>query len=188
MNKTFFKIGLGMLALASMVWPARSAVTGVKTLSGHVPLVVPQLAAVSRLAETNNLYLSIGLPLRNQEALTNLVRDLYNPASPNYKHYLTPDEFTAQFGPTTNDYQSVLDFAGANGLTVVRTHPNRMLVDVLAKVPDVERAFHVQMNTYHHPTEQRDFYAPNTEPTVDARLRVVTSARTFGMPTCLAVR
>ncbi len=173
MNKTFFKIGLGLLVLTSMVRPSYGAITGMKALSGHVPSVVSQLAPAGRLAATTNLYLTIGLPLRNQEILTNLIQDLYNPASPNYKHFLSPDEFTDQFGPTTNDYKAVLDFAATNGLTVVHTHHNRMLVDVQGKVSDVERAFHVQMNTYHHPKEARDFYAPNTEPTVDARVPVL---------------
>ena len=52
--------------------------------------------------------LAIGLPLRNQEALTNLLQQLYDPSSPNYRHYLTPEEFTAQFGPTEQDYQKVI--------------------------------------------------------------------------------
>jgi len=65
MNKTFFKMGLGMLALAGMVWPSRGAVTGDKTLHGHVPPVVAQLAATGELAATNELHLAIGLQLRN---------------------------------------------------------------------------------------------------------------------------
>ena len=65
--------------------------------------------------------LAIGLPLRNQAALTDLLQQIYDPASPNYQHYLTPEEFTAQFGPTEQDYQKVIDFAQANGLAVTRT-------------------------------------------------------------------
>jgi uncharacterized repeat protein (TIGR01451 family) len=184
MNKTFFKIGLGLLALAGMAWPSRGAVTGMKTLTGHVPAVVSQLAPVGRLSATNRLHLAIGLPLRNQEALTNLLRQLYDPSSPNYQHYLTPDEFTAQFGPTPGDYQAVLDFANTNGFTVEQTHANRMLVDVAAQASDVERAFHVKMMTYHHPKEARDFYAPNAEPTVSSDLPVlaVQGVNNYALP------
>ncbi len=173
MNKMFFKIGLGWLALASLTGPSRGAVTGLKTLSGHVPAVVSQLAPVGRLEATNHLRLAIGLPLRNREALTNLLRQIYDPASPSYRHYLTPEEFTQQFGPTPEDYQAVLDFANTNGLTVEHTHANRALVDVAGTSADVEQAFHVNMMTYHHPTEARDFYAPDTEPSVAASLPVL---------------
>jgi len=73
MNKTFFTIGLGWLAMAGLVWPASGADLGRKTLPGHVPAVVSQLSAVSRLAATNELHLAIGLPLRNQEAMKTLI-------------------------------------------------------------------------------------------------------------------
>jgi len=173
MNKTFLKIGFGMLALVGMVWPSSGAVAGTKTLPGHVPRVVPQLAASGRLSAATNLYLSIGLPLHNRDALALLLQQTYDPASTNYHHYLTPDEFTSRFGPTEQDYQAVLNFARTNVLTVAKTHGNRMLVDVLAKTPDVERAFNVHLMTYHHPTEARDFYAPDAEPSVDASLPIL---------------
>ena len=54
--------------------------------------------------------------------LTNLLADVYNPASPNFHHYLTPDQFTASFGPSQEDYQKVIDFAKSHGL-VVKANP-----------------------------------------------------------------
>jgi uncharacterized repeat protein (TIGR01451 family) len=147
-----------------------AADTGMKTLHGHVPAVVSRLQAKGLLPANTNLTLAIGLPLRNTDALTNLLRQLYDPSSTNYHRYLTPDEFTAQFGPTEQDYQKVIDFANANGLTVVRKHGNRVLLDVSGKVSDIEKAFHVTLRTYHHPTENRDFFAPDVEPSVDSSL------------------
>ena len=126
-------------------------------LHGHVPAVVSRLQATGQLQGATNLNLAIGLPLRNQAALDSLLQQLYDPASPNYRQFLTPDEFTAQFGPTEQDYQKVVDFAKASGLTVTRTHGNRLLVDVSGNVSDIEKAFHVTMRTYQHPTEARQF-------------------------------
>ena len=87
---------------------------------------------------------------------------------------MTPEEFTAQFGPTEKDYQAVMDFAKSNGLAVTATHPNRVVLDVEGAVADIERAFQVTLRTYRHPTEARDFFAPDTEPSVPANLSVVT--------------
>jgi len=173
MKKTFVKIGLGLLVLAGMAWPSRGDVTGMKTLPGHVPAAVAQLAQVNRLDTTNQMRLAIGLPLRNQEAAMTLLQQLYDRSSSNYRHYLTSDEFAAQFGPTVDDYRAVLEFAKTNGLIVEHTHPGRTLVDVVGSVSDVERAFHVNMVTYHHPTESRDFYAPDKEPAVRADLPIL---------------
>ncbi len=173
MRNRLFKIGAGLALLSAVSLSSAAPPAGMKFLTGHVPAIVSHLQAKGLLPATNHLYLAIGLPLRNQEALTNLLPQIYDPASPNYHHYLTPEQFTAQFGPTEEDYQKVIDFARANGLTVVGTHPNRLLVDVTGKSAAVEGAFHVTMRTYHHPTENRDFFAPDTDPTVDATLPIL---------------
>ena len=173
MSKKIFKMGFGLLAAVSLVLPAGAAVSGTKTLSGHVPSVVSHLTAKGHLAATNQLTLAIGLPLRNTEALTNLLEQIYDPASTNYHRYLTPDQFTAQFGPTAQDYQAAIDFAKVHGLAVTGTHPNRMLLKVSGRAADVENTFGVTLRTYHHPTENRDFYAADTEPVLAAALPIV---------------
>jgi len=67
--------------------PAQTA--GRKAMAGHVPAAVARLQSVGALPGTTNLQLAIGLPLRNTATLTNLLRELYDPASANYHHYLT---------------------------------------------------------------------------------------------------
>ncbi len=173
-----------MALLSAALFPAAAAPPGMVSLRGHVPAAVSRLQAQGQLAATNQLYLAIGLPLRNREALTNLLRQIYDPASPNYRHYLTPEEFTAQFGPTEQDYQSVIAFAKANGMAVAGTHSNRMLLDVRARTPDVEKAFNVTMWNYRHPSENRDFFAPDTEPSIPAGLPVldVSGLNNYSLP------
>ncbi len=138
-----------------------------QTLKGHVPAVVSQLAPEGRLPAGQRLHLAIALPLRNTDALAVLLRQLYDPASPNYRHFLTPAQFTAQFGPAGQDYEAVAAFAQAHGLTVTGRYPNRAILDVEGAVSDVETALHVTMRTYPHPTEARTFYAPDVEPSLD---------------------
>jgi len=111
--------------------------------------------------------LVLGLPLRHRSELTNFLRQIYQPGHPAFRHYLTPSQFAAKYGPTEKDYQSVINFAKSHGLTVTRTHPNRALLDVNGTVGDIERALHVKMNYYQHPAENRTFYAPDAPPTID---------------------
>jgi kumamolisin len=61
----------------------------------------------------------------------------------------------------------VIQFAKANGLAVVSTSRNRMNIDVIAPVANIEKALHITMSVYQHPTENRTFYAPDREPTVE---------------------
>ena len=172
MRKTLLKICVGLAFVSATVFSGVAA-PGMVALHGHVPAALSRLQPKGLLPAATNLDLAIGLPLRNQAALASLLQQLYDPASPNYHHYLTPEEFTAQFGPTEQDYQKVVNFAKANGLTVTRTHGNRMLVDVSGNVSDIGKAFHVTMRTYRHPDENRDFFAPDVEPSVDANVPVL---------------
>ena len=48
-----------------------------------------------------------------------------------------------------------------------------MLLDVSGKASDVQKAFHVTLRTYHHPSENRDFFAADTEPSVDSTLPII---------------
>ncbi len=116
---------------------------------------------------TAQMHLVVSLPQRNTQALTALLRDIYNPASANYRHYLTVAEFTDRFGPTPADYEAAVQYFAAQGLTIAARTPNRNLIDVDGKVADIERVFHVTLGLYRHPVENRMFMAPDRAPTLD---------------------
>jgi hypothetical protein len=130
------------------------------------------------------LNLTIVLPLRNQGELDNLLGRLYDPSSPDYHHFLSVDEFTAQFGPTAEDYQAVVDFAQANGFSVTGRPANRLIVPINGSVAQVEKAFHVRMNVYRHPTEHRTFFSPDREPSLNLSVRVahIAGLNNFSLP------
>jgi subtilase family serine protease len=144
-----------------------------KTLHTAVPDVAGRLQKFRPLPATNQLRLAIGLPLRNKAALSNLVQQIYNPASPNFHRYLTPEQFAQQFGPTEQDYQAVIGAAQSNGLEVLGTFGNRAVLDVTGKVSDIEKAFAVNLNAYRHPTEDREFYAPDVEPSIPTEVPIL---------------
>jgi Pro-kumamolisin, activation domain/Viral BACON domain len=169
-----FRRIIGFLTAASFaILTHGTFAQGEHVLAGHVPAVTRHLTPISRVPASNTLNLAIGLPLRNQDALTNFLRDLYDPSSPQYHHFLSPDEFTKNFGPTEQDYQAVINFANAHGLKVTGTHPNRVILDVSGPVSDIEQAFQVSLHVYQHPTEKRTFFAPDTEPTLPSDLPIL---------------
>lgn len=153
-------------------------------LHGHVPATVARLQATGLLPATNHLQLAIGLPLRNPAALDEFLRQLYDPLSPNYRQYLTPEQFAERFGPTEEDYQKVIAFARVNGLTVTATHGNRVLLDVSGPVAKIERAFRVNLRVYRDTRENRTFYSPDTEPSAPADLPMadIQGLSNFGRP------
>jgi len=149
-----------------------------------------QARSVERLPAGQHMRLVLVLPLRNQAALDQFLKELYDPASPSYRQYLTVEEFTTMFGPTQQDYDAVLRWAEANGFTVVGTSRNRMNVDVTGAVAAIETAFHVNMGVYQHPTENRTFYAPDREPAVDLPFPLwhIAGLDNYSIPRPLLVR
>jgi subtilase family serine protease len=121
--------------------------------------------AIGRLPANQVMTLDVVLPLRNQAVLDRVVSDIYDPSSPSYHHYLKVPEFTAQFGPSQADYNSVVQYMKSNGFAVIGGTRDGMDVVVRGPVSAVQAAFHVSMHTYQHPTENRIFYAPDREPT-----------------------
>src|SRR5579859_4675992 len=148
----------GALWLAPAVLFAAGTAPGQpQVVHGHVPKITRSLVPLGRLDANYHMEVAIGLPLRNPGQLTNLLEDIYNPSSPNFRHFLKPDEFTAAFAPSAEDYQSVIDFALAHNLKVTRTHANRTLLHVSGSAADIENAFHIQLQTFVHPQENRNF-------------------------------
>ena len=165
------KLRTSLLTIVALV-PVVNVVCQAQSLSPatrHVRDVVlnGQAQSVGRLPATQPMRLVLVLPHRNQAALDNFLKEIYDPSSASYRRFLTVEEFTNMFGPSQEDYDAVVSFAGAHGLTVVGTSSNRMNVDVTGPVANIEEAFHLTMGVYQHPTENRTFYAADREPTPD---------------------
>jgi subtilase family serine protease len=145
------------------------------TMTHHVPDAVASGKArlISQLPATQHLSLAISLPLRNENSLDDLLKQIYDPLSSGYRHYLSVQEFTDRFGPAAGDYEAVRQFALANGLTVVDAAANHMVMDVEGAVANIEKAFQVKMGVYRHPTEKRTFYSPDREPSLDLGVPVL---------------
>jgi kumamolisin len=163
------RLGASLLTIVALVFLVNFVcqAQAVPLMTRHVRAAVRtgQARSVGHLPATQTMRLVLVLPLRNQAELENLLQELYDPSSLSYRQFLTVEEFTARFGPTMEDYDSVINFAEANSLTVVGTSRNRVNLEVSGSVENIERALHVTMGVFQHPTENRTFYAPDREPT-----------------------
>jgi kumamolisin len=138
-------------------------------LTHHVrhAVVSAQAQFLHWMSPAETLRLDVVLPLRDQAGLDEFLREVYNPSSPSYRHFLTVPEFTARFGPTQEDYDAVIGYLTSHGFKVVGGSRDGMEVQAEGSVTSIEAAFNVYMGVYQHPEENRTFYAPDREPTVD---------------------
>jgi subtilase family serine protease len=139
---------------------------------------------IGRLPADQVMQLDVVLPLRDPEGLKSFLSDVYDPTSFAYRRFVTPAEFTERFGPTEADYDAVVSFAKGNGFEVVGGSRDGMDVQIKGSVAAVEKAFHVSINTYQHPTESRTFYAPDREPTTSLAIPLwhVSGLDNFSIP------
>jgi subtilase family serine protease len=139
---------------------------------------------VGHLKANQNLRIVLVLQHRNQPELDQFLKDVNDPASPSYRHFLTVEQFTEKYGPSVEDYEAVKDWARQNGLQIKGTAPNRMILPVSGSVQTIERALNVTMGLYQHPTESRTFFAPDREPTpnMSVRLWAVGGLDNFSTP------
>src|SRR6202789_2287316 len=171
----------------SSIPPPSAAAGGHAMLAPHLPGAVAngQAAMTGAVSPQQSLHLAIHLPVRNQAELTQLLHDLYDPKSPNFHKYLNVSEFTKRFAVTAADYNAVVAWAKANGLTVTGKTPNRRLLAVQGSVATVNRAFHVKISYYRRPGAARSFYSPDREPTVvglGVQLLQITGMNNYVLP------
>jgi subtilase family serine protease len=163
----FQRAGWACLAIVATALAVTSGANAQYVTTNHLREAVRSGAAqpLGRLPEAQVMSLDLVLPLRDPAGLENFLADVYNPSSSSYRHFLTVAEFTAQFGPTEADYAAVVSYAKSHGLTVTGGSRDGMEVQVKGTVAAVEKALHVNMLNYQHPTENRTFFGPDREPT-----------------------
>lgn len=128
---------------------------------------------IGRLPASQILQLAISLPLRNQAQLNALLAQIEDPTSPNYHQYLSSAQFREQFGPTVEQYRQVIAFVKSHGFTITHTSRSRQLLNVSGPASAVEQTFQVAMQVYQHTTENRTYFAPSVEPTVEVGLPIL---------------
>ena len=155
-------------------------------LTRHVPDAVAygQAQKLAAVPADSKLDLAISLPLRNQDQLQAFLKSLYDPASLEYRQYLSVAEFTAEYGPSQADYGALQSFAAAHHLTVTATSANRQVLDVAGRAADIEEAFQLQLNNYRDAASGRSFYAPDREPSSDLPVAInhITGLDNFSKP------
>src|SRR5260370_26897148 len=108
---------------------------------GSPPRVVP-------VASDTPLVLSLVLRGRAPDALAALLRALSDPRSPQYHHYLTPEQLAAQFGADPAAVARVSSALAAAGLTVGDLAPDRVRLAAHGTVAQIQALFAVRIDAY----------------------------------------
>lgn len=83
-----------------------------------------------------------------ESALDTLLAEQQNPHSPNYRKWLTPEQYAARFGMSDSDLAKVSAWLKSQGLTVDGYSRARTSVFFSGTAAQVESALHTQFNRY----------------------------------------
>lgn len=184
------RLGVFLVAIVAMALASVCQAQPQRLLTNHVRDVVfnGEAPFVGKLPATQSMRIDIVLPVR--EGLDSFLHEVYDPSSPTYRQFLTVEQFTERFGPSQRDFDALVRFAKANGFTV--TGGSRDAIDLALKgsVANVETAFHIKMGLYHDPIGNRDFFAPDREPTIDLPFQLwhITGLDNYSIPHQALVR
>ncbi len=167
-------IAIGVGAIASYCISPRVAAAAPRApRASSVSELAREATDIGSLAPDEMHRIVVGLVPRDPAGLEAFLEDVQNPASPNYHHFLTQDEYNARFAPAAEDEQAVVAHLEANGLAVTGRFPNRLLVAASGSVTAIERAFGVQLRAVQF--RGRRHFAAQAEPVLSASLaRVIT--------------
>lgn len=163
-----------LVTASSGVPPSCRAPTGGQPIPGELPVAVANgdLPLVGPLPGDTPLHVMIGLPLQNQTKLDPLIQQLYDPKSPQYRQFLTPEGFGNMFGVPQHMYDDLISFAHQNGLTVEGQYSGRTMLGVTGPASAIEQAFFVTLNQYRRP-DGTIFFAPANEPSTSLTMPVI---------------
>ncbi|MGA9335177.1 MAG: protease pro-enzyme activation domain-containing protein, partial [Rudaea sp.] len=137
---------------------------GLTALPSHVLPALQHAVAVSGSDSAAPLTITIVLKRDDEAGFQQFLHDVYDPASPNFRHFLTPLQIADRFGPSRQSYLQVADFLRAQGLGPALGSVNRLTLTVDAARADVERAFGVHIGDY--ALGKRTFFANREAPTL----------------------
>lgn len=114
-------------------------------------------------------------PSPEQQAdLEQLLEGQRDPASPNYRQWLTPEQFGERFGPSQSDLNTLTLWLQTNGFSVDQIARGRGSIEFSGATGRMESAFHTEMHSYE--VKGRKHYANATEISIPAALSGVVSA------------
>src|SRR5690348_4178625 len=144
-----------VLALAAVAQPSRISgriAAGQRIqLAGNIhPKALPEndRGPVDPNLRLSRVTIVLQPSVAQQAALDQLLRDQQDPASPNYHHWLTPEEYAGRFGVSQQDVDQMLAWLKTQNLMILGVSRGRDWIAISGSASTVEQAFDVPIHHY----------------------------------------
>ena len=114
-----------------------------------------------------------------EQELQQFIRRQYDPHSPDFHRWLTPQQFGERFGPSTQDIGKVTKWLTQHGFRLNNVPAGGLFVDFSGTAGQVAQAFHTEI--HHYRVNGQDHYANASDPYIPSALAPLSPA--FGPST-----
>jgi len=182
--KTSFSVLAGVLLLGSssalaqpdrIATPINSSQTVV--LKGSVsPLAKPEndRGPLDPATKLPHVTMMMKLSAVQQADLDKLLVDQQDPSSPDYHHWLTPEQYGARFGLSQADIRKITQWLASQGFAIVEVARGRNWIAFGGTVDRIQRAFHTQIHRF--TVNGEEHFANTNDPSVPMALQGIAAA------------
>lgn len=103
-----------------------------------------------------------------QAAFDEFVASQYNPSSPNYHKWLSPEEVGEIFGPAPSDIAAICNWLSSHGISIDEVSNDHMSIRFNATASQVESTFHTEIHNLE--VEDRNHIGNMTDPQIPSAL------------------
>ncbi|WP_371480340.1 protease pro-enzyme activation domain-containing protein [Kitasatospora sp. NBC_00315] len=164
-------VSLGVTAAQAA--PTPNAAASRVALPDTVTPAVARSQKKGDVPAAQQLSVAVSLKLRDTAELDSFLAAVATPGTAEYGKYLTPERFTALYGPTQAAVEQVKSYLKAQGLTVGSVSDNRQVVNAQGTAEQIAKAFGTHESSYLDPQQQRTFFANDAAASVPADLAEV---------------
>lgn len=164
-------------ALAATVLAAAASATVVqaRTIANNTPAAVRQAQDLGPAAASETMSVTFWLRAPGSDAAAEqLVRELYDPASPRFHRWLSQSEADALLAPSAVQAAQLQKYLADHRLRVVAVDDGRYYIRAQGTVADVQQALHVSIHNY--ASGGRSFRANSDDPAIDEPVGSIVAA------------
>jgi kumamolisin len=146
-----------MLSLFVILLLALSSVQGGR----HIPEQIKYATDLGKVESNRKLDFMVVLDLNNEADLNSKLEQIYNPESPQYHDFITPEKYTSKYGPTVNQVNQVKSYLLSKGIEVTSVTENRFLINARGNVSTLNSMLKTDIRSYHY--KGNFHFAPSIE-------------------------
>lgn len=146
------------------------------TFQGGVPLLARSefdLGRTPASTQMTSVRLVLSRSAQQEAALDKFMGEQLDPSSPNYHHWLTPQQFGQLYGPADSDMATLVTWLETRGFTVQPVAPGHTSIAFSGSVSQIEAAFHTEIHSFN--ANGVEFLSNVSSPSIPAAIATVVT-------------